>query len=523
MVLLLGCPDTPQQFKAPLQPKYVDDNPPQVAAQPALLRLTRAQYKNTVRDLVGVEPPVASLPEDGAIAGFDNNASTPVTPLMLEQMVDMARLVAAKADVEALSPCSEPSKACAEAFIMHVGQRAFRRPMAFGEAQRYLGIYDVTRGHGRGHIDGLRRVVETLLVSPNLWYRAELGYPPQGEQAAVRLTEYELAAKLSYLFWDSGPDDELMSLADSGELGQPDVLQAQARRLLQDERARPVQIRFFTQWLGLGPLKYLVKDPERFPSFSADFRVAMAEETRRFLEHTLFEGTPTLERLLTEPTTFANGIIASLYELPGLGGSAFQKVALDPDERGGLLTQPAWLAVHSHPDVSSPVHRGRWVRERLLCQTVPSPPGELVISPIPFDPDSTMRERLAQHATDPSCAGCHALLDPLGLAFEAYDSLGRHYTSRDSTGEVTGAGELDGPVGGPIELIDRLATSPQVGRCVATWWFRFALGRYETGADADSIDAAFAAMTAHGGDLHELFVALVSTDSFRYRARREAP
>jgi hypothetical protein len=206
----------------------------------------------------------------------------------------------------------------------------------------------------------------------------------------------------------------------------------------------------------------------------------------------------------------------------GPKGEGFERVSLDPKQRAGLLTQASLLAVNAKPNQSSPVHRGKFVRERLLCQPLPPPPNNVNIQPPDVDPKATTRQKFAQHSSDPYCAGCHKLMDPIGFGFESYDGIGQFRTKDhglpvDASGELTGTRDSDGKFDGAIELAARLGDSAEVRECVATQWFRFGYGHGEEKADSCAMSQLQDAFRAADYNVKELLVALTRTDAFRYR------
>jgi hypothetical protein len=253
----------------------------------------------------------------------------------------------------------------------------------------------------------------------------------------------------------------------------------------------------------------------------------MYQETVRFADRVVRLGDGKLATLLTAAYSYPEG--DELLGVYGVGPDAVGpdgKVALDPTQRAGLLTQPGVLAVYAHPDRSSPVHRGKWVRENLLCEKIPSPNGDVNMTLPPPTEGLTTQEIVRQHRERPECAGCHNLMDPLGFPLENFDSIGAWRLEEngvpvDPGGELVGTRDIDGTFTGPIAMAERLADSEQVRDCVATQWFRFGLGRERGSADACSVREAVELLDAADGDIKALLVALVTSDAFRYRAAEE--
>jgi hypothetical protein len=319
------------------------------------------------------------------------------------------------------------------------------------------------------------------------------------------------------------PDEALFQDAQSGALADPKTLEAEARRMLADPRAADAVRAFHEQWLELEGLDTVSKDPAYYPSFDDSLRASMRTEAETFFERVVLEDGH-LSTLLTAPFSYVNADMAAFYGVTA-PSKAWSKVQLSSTQRAGLLTLPALLATHAKPNQSSPVYRGKFVREALLCQPLPPPPPDLTIVPPDPDPSATTKQQFAQHSKDPACASCHQLMDPLGFGFEHYDGIGRYRTNDgnfpvDSTGEVLQTEDADGPFDGAVELAQRLAESDQVRDCVARHWLRFALKRGEVG-DESSLTLAEKKFAESDYDIRELLVSIVLTHGFRYR--RSAP
>lgn len=501
-----------------------------------LRRLTRREYELTVRELLGVSTaPTETFPADAIAGGFDNNAALlNVSPLLAEKYMEAAEALATSAlgNLAVLLPCDPAAvgePACARQFAKSFGQRAYRRPLREDEIERLLRAYAAGSAQA-SFADGISLLIQTVLQAPAFLYRFELGTDPSARQGLVHLSQYELASRLSYLVWGSMPSDELFAAAAAGELNSAANLAAWARRMLNEPQARPALSDFYRQWLGLNALSDLRKDPALYPELDDSLRSAMDAELPAFVEHVLWSADRRLSSLLTAPIGFASGPLASLYGVQGTSSGSPSLVMLDPAQRVGVLTQAGVLAVHSLPNQSSPVARGKLVRERFFCQTPPPPPPDLNVTPPEVDLSKSTRERFAEHTASAACSVCHELMDPLGFAFESYDAIGR-YRERDgerpidTSGWVAKSADADGPFQNVRELADKLAASSEVQDCVATQWFRYAFGRHEGPADACSLANVEQAFTASGGDLIELLVALTQTESFRYRgaAQLEEP
>lgn len=493
-----------------------------------LRRLTRFEYRNAVADLLGVDvSPTADLPADEVTSSFDNNAAVlTVSALHAEKYVLISEALAksASADVRRLTGCDESAKGedvCAQAFAKSFGRRAFRRALSDAEEQQLLGAYAAGRTSG-SYAEGIEVMLRAVLQSPSFLYRLELSSAAD-TRAYVPLDAYELATRLSFLIWGSVPDDALLDAAEQGQLGSREQVAARARDMLRDPRSKRAVGHFFEQWTGVTRLDITSKSSSAFPTFTAEAKLGMAAELPAFIEHVLWQGDASLHALLTEPVAFVNAALAPIYGVTAPATPGF--VGLPAEQgRSGLLTQAAFLAVQGHPDQTSPVLRGKFVRAMLLCQPPPPPPADVDISLPPAGGGVTARERMSAHlAAGSSCSSCHALMDPIGLAFEGFDAVGQFRSTEngvtlDTSGEISGANEevLSGRFQNVRELAEKLASSQQVRACLATQWFRFASGRLEAPADNCSLGELSSAFAS--GNVLDLIVESTQTDAFWFRS-----
>ncbi|HWN69716.1 MAG TPA: DUF1592 domain-containing protein, partial [Haliangium sp.] len=476
-------------------------------------RLTQTEYNTTVFQLLGEDDyPANKFAPDEEANGFTNQASAlVVSPLLAEQYMTAAENMASEhaagiltKDLPACTGASVSPSGCdaaAETFIRNFGKKAFRRPLTEDEVQMHADLFAQGTALGAGSYDprvGLELVLQAMFQSPHFLYRVEFGRPETVEGDIVELTSYEMASRLSYLFWGTMPDAALFEAADRDELRTPEQIESQARRMLAAPRAREAVKNFHRQWLGLDEISTIAatgKDRTVYPDYSESMLPLLQEETERFLDYAIFEAGASVDDLYTAPYSMMNGELAEFYGIQGgPTGTAFERVDLDPTKYAGFLTQAGLLALHAKSDGSSPVHRGKFVRERLLCQTPPPPP-DVVPPPPTVDPTKTTREQYVQHEKDPACASCHQWMDPLGFGFEHFDALGRYRaTQNDLPIDATGAinfidePEVEGPFDGVVELAERLGQSSRVRECVSKQWFRYAYGRTETQADTCSMD-----------------------------------
>ncbi|MDX2056050.1 MAG: DUF1592 domain-containing protein [Polyangiaceae bacterium] len=494
-----------------------------------LRRLSAVEYRRSVQDALGVAADQIALPADETVGAFTANSVTPVTSLHIDNYDLAAKTLAQSVDLGRLEPCALTSKepACARSFIEKVGSALYRRPLSNNELDALLGVQTLGMT-GASFEAGLRLAVRAMLESPDFLYLVESPDP----KAPRRLAPHSLAARMSYFLTGTTPDAELSGVAGSGELARPEVLRAQAERLLASSGALPQLERFHLEWLGLRRLPELDKDLARFPSFTRALALAMQRETASFVDFVIQKSDATLATLFTAPFSVVEDPLLQVYGLAGSPGrDATRPIALNPSQRAGLLTQPGVLALHSHRDTTSPVHRGIFVLQNLLCQPLAPPPPGVSIPKLVAAPGTqlTKREILSQHEADPQCGGCHRLVDPIGLAFENYDALGA-YRSFDpdeqqpvnASVQITTGTDIDGAYANGLELTTRLSQSPALAQCVVKQWFRFALGRLEIPQDAKVLAQLEQRFTATDHDVRDLIRSIVLTDAFSQRPNRSA-
>jgi len=503
-------------------------------AHTALRRLTRFEYAQTVKDLLKVDPaPSNDIPADEVTSGYDNNSSVlTISSLHAEKYVLVSEALAKSAvqSLAAIDSCNTTTTsedACALAFAKSFGRRAFRRPTTAADEQALLAAYTAGRTDG-SYAEGIEVMIRAALQSPDFLFRLETTTPADAKVALVPLSQFELATRLSYLIWATGPDDALLDAAQSGALGSKAAVAAKAREMLADPKAKLAIANFFGQWSSTNRLPITSKNTTLFPSFTADMQAAMQRELPAFLDY-VFSGDHTLRTLLTAPVAFVSGPLAQLY-VPGsaMGGTTPVKLDLPAAQgRAGILTQAGFLAVQGHPDQTSPVLRGKFVRAMMLCDPPPPPPDDVNITLPTIDQGATARIRFAAHeSAGASCKGCHTLMDPIGLPFENFDAMGQFRTTDngqtiDASGEITeieGDPALEGEFVGVAEMAEKLAASQTVSDCMTTQWFRFAAGRFELDQDACSLGNMRRTFATSGGDLVELVVAMTQADDFWFRA-----
>jgi hypothetical protein len=494
-----------------------------------LRRLSNTEYRNTVSDLFANVPAVVSIvpaatsgfPSEPESLGFRNSGDYLTVPsLAAQKFLDAAEQIAETAAAASnFVTCANGTQdaACAQSFINSFGKQVYRRPLATDDTARYTALYQKAIASGYDFKTGIEWIVFAMLQSPQFLYRFELAATPAGSYA--RPSQYEIASRLSYIYLQSLPDAALFAAADKGELATQAQIEAQARRLLADPKGTRL-LDYFEQWLDVDTLPDMVRDGTVYPNLDSTLATLLQGETRAFAADLLTSG-GTFEALFTAPYTFANSALARHYGLSGPSGSSYEKV--DAPGRAGVLTQGMLLA-HDKATRTSIVRRGLKIRTDVLCQIVPAPPPDVDLSTL--DKTATgvsQRERLEQHRTVATCAGCHVLMDPIGVVFEGFDAVGRARTV-DETGmpvviasEVFNTQDANGPVANPTELGQKLAQSDQVRACYVTNNFRFFYGHEVEQADACSLARLLVDFKGTGYNLTELLVALTRTDAFLYR------
>ena len=410
--------------------------------------------------------------------------------------------------------------ACASDILSELARRAFRRPVTGEDVDRLLDFYE--QGVATGGFDGgIELALRRLLVSPEFLFRIvedPAGLPPGAPYA---LNDLELASRLSFFLWSSIPDDELLDAAVRGELRDPAVLRAQTRRMLADPRAQALVTNFAGQWLSLRNAAAVQPDEDLFPDFGEDLRQGFRRETEMLFDAILREDRSVVE-LLSADYTFLNERLAVHYGIPNVRGSHFRRVTLDDPGRGGLLGHGSILTVTSHANRTSPVVRGKWVLENILGTPPPPPPADVpALEATTAGRTLTMREAMEQHRANPVCASCHRVMDPLGLALEPFDAIGRRRTpnetrvAMDLSGVLPDGTVFDGPAGLKAALLahpDRFVTT------VTEKLLTYAIGRGVEHYDAPAVRAITRAAARDGYRLTTLILGVVESPPFRMRS-----
>ncbi len=495
------------------------------------LRINDWQFETTLRELfpfaLTVEPRL-----DSTVVG-DNLFSTypGANEVLASHTRDLVQLsedlaLEAAGHLDEMLPCDlgqTSEDECAAAFVRNFGEKAFRRPLSPDETQHFDDLYQELRS-GADALDfdlAIGGLVQAIVLSPETLYLLERGEPTADADVLV-LSNYEIASRLSYLLWNAPPDDVLLARAAAGELQESSVLRQEAERLLDDPRAEEAVGRFVGEWFGVSDKTFTDHAPEPLAT-------AWSEEVRRFVSHVVSSG-GALSELLDGTQTLVNQPLAEHYGLapnPSSGEDDWQLVTLPAERAAGLLTTAQFAAATSHNNATSIIHRGKAVRERLLCgQLAPPDPAFLDVElELPSDP--TVRDRMDARLGQATCGGCHALMDPIGIGMEDLDENGLFRSVYadgkpvDAEGQILGT-DLEPDFNGVVELASALAHSELFQTCAAEQWLRYAIGRRDLGEQHECIVQDLSTRAA-GGDasIAELLLGVVESESFIYRRAEE--
>ncbi len=455
--------------------------------------------------------PVESRPQHYA---FDNNAAAGlVSATLADAQLDAAEAVAGLAvlELERLSGCNPADDSCAEAFLRDFGARAWRRPLTEAQVQRLMSLLRAESDRS----EGFSLAIQAVLSSPYFVYRSEIGVD-QGD-GSYRLDAWEQAAAMSYFYWGTMPDAALFAAAAAGELEDKAGIQSQAERLLADPRARDTLATFAQQWLGVEAVRTTQKS-EEFPD---DVREAMLAEVGDFYTHVLLDSSGRLPELYTADYTIVNPTLAAWYGLESPGSDGVVANA----ERAGILGMGAVAATYAHSDQTSPIRRGLFIREALLCQSLGTPPANAASVPT-VDPNATTRERFSQHSADPFCAGCHQYIDEVGFGMERLDTVGRWREEEngfpiDAVGNMNDIEKLgnrmDHPYQSLPELGELLSASERVNACFSVQVMRFALGWDPEEDPLCAFDPQRQVLLDNDLDMRALLLSVPTSNAFRIR------
>jgi hypothetical protein len=506
----------------------VAENPPPF--QPAagmFRRLTRSQFRNAVRDVFAVDVDVTQLDSDSWNGNFAViGASTVVTSERgVEQYQAAIENAAAQvfADAERRSkflgctPSGAAGDSCLRGFVESMGRRAWRRALEADEVAALTELAATASTALESPVEGARWATVALFTSPNFLYRAELGTPSQA--GPLRFTGYETASRLAFLVWGSLPDATLLDAAVSGALDTAEGVRAAAERLLDAPAGREAVGAFAEEYMRLDRIGTQAKDATLFPEYGPALQAAMVRDMRGTWEAVTFDDGASALELFTTTKVVVNAELARVYGLDasGLDATTFQARSLPADgPRAGILGKAGLLSQFANQKTGSPTLRGKFMSEALLCEPIEPPPGDVdvTLDEPPVDQPMTRRQQLEMHRANPKCAGCHSMMDPLGLPLESFDAIGRYRTT-DRGLLIDPSGEFDGQaVADARGLGQAVAASTKVARCLVRKYYSFALGYEERDVDGSVVNALATSFETSGFKLRDLILDLVTHEAF---------
>ena len=506
---------------------------PGIPATSQLPRLTRAEYDKTVRDLLGIDitasAPSGMLAPD-TLGSVDQRAWDGFKMAADSLSKQVIATTTARAKV---TPCTTDNATCINQFVTTFGQRAFRRPLTTAEISKFTTLYTnrATLTQNGTFDQAIALIVKAFLMSPTFLTKAETSTAtPDGN--SYQLSSWEMASRLSYTLWGSMPDDTLFQAAQMNKLqSQADIL-AQAQRMVMDSKARAKVADFHTVYALQGDgtrWSEAAHDPALFPAFKTSMVPTLTAETAKFFDYITFDLKGTFQDLITKPVAFVDKDLAPVYGLTSTS-TTLTMVDLDPTQRAGVFTHAGFLASYSSYNRTSPILRGAFLEKQVLCRQIPAPPPDAAgtaLPPASADLNTNRKQVAAQtEVVGSACAGCHApLVNPAGYALESYDSIGQWQTAEkgtgapiDSTANVAiGANTV--AVTGPVDLMKKIAASPEAQNCYAQRMVTFAYERSLTNQDVCTVQMLAGKMNTSGYNIISLLTDLTQTQSFRYRVK----
>jgi hypothetical protein len=502
---------------------------PKADTTPARI-LTQKQYNNAIRDLFGEGLPQLGQSTVGS-GPFDNAVAAESSSVIMPELRSTAESVAAAVFEGGFDPGCDSSmsdRQCASHFVRTYGRRLFRRPVTAEGEQTLLELYDEIRAAetSGAHESALQAVLSAMLQMPRFLYRIEGG--ASRDQGRIALDGYEMASRLSFFLWNTIPDAQLLDAAEQGQLERKEGVRRAAERMLDDPRARQSISHMYTQILGLDRVPYLVKDPQMYGDFDQHIGELMRRETLAFLEEVIFERNGTVADLYQSDFTMLNGELARFYGIEGVSGEQFRPVELQSEQRGGLLTHGSFLAQYGKQRRTNPITRGVHVIRNALCWSLPDPPGNIPALEQDVSSGSSVREQLASHKS-PGCASCHKMIDPIGLAFESFDTTGQLRSTDTGGNPVNTHTELKTPWGqeialdGPGDLSAFIAESADSEICMTRDLFANAFARMPQ----DMADRCLVERLRGGGEdesvpIREMLVRITTSEMFRHKMNESA-
>jgi hypothetical protein len=503
-------------------------NPPAFAPAPgALRRLTRNQFRNAMKDVFGYDVNVNDLDADSFTANFASlGAATVVTSdrgaeqynTAVENAVNVVFSDATKrSQFIGCTPSGQSNDTCVRGYIQKLGLRAWRRPLETAELDRFVALAASASTTLGSATEGARWTTVALFSSPNFLYRPELG--AAGANGTLRLTATEVASRLAFLIWNSIPDQMLMDQATGGMLATADGIRTAATRMLNAAAGRESVGGFAEEYMRLDRIGTQAKDPSLFPEYGTNLQAAMVRDIRDTWASLAFDDQASFYDLFTTTKVVVNADLARLYgiDATGLTSTTFQTRSLPAGgTRSGVLTKAGLLSEFANQKYGSPTLRGKFIRESLMCLSIPPPPANVNTAVIdqPTDVPMTRRQRLQMHMTNDSCAACHKYMDPLGFPLENFDAIGKYRTT-DNGLPVDPSGDFDGVAVADANGLGVAASqSVTVAQCLVRKYYAYAVGHEERDVDGSVLNTLATAFKASGFKMRDLVLAAVTNDAF---------
>ncbi len=514
-----------------------------------LQRLSNVEYANTVRALlapVGDSSQVGkdvALPHESLASGFSTNilyqdgSEDYVNSINRWALEGAAFAVTNLPKLMGCTPKSAGEEtSCAASFVRAFGKRAFRRPLTTDETTALEALYAEARAANLSFKDAVETVVGGMLQSPQLMFRVEEGVGDVTDSGGKALSDYEVASRLSYMLWDSPPDDALFAAAEAGKLVVTTEIEKQVKRMLAEPEARPAMAAFEREWLNLELVASQIpadrKDTTMFPEYTPAAAKALEEGMNRFIEDSFFAGDHSMNRLFTSSVGFVNDDSAAIYGVDAPGGSDLVAVDLDPATRKGLLTQPGFTAGLGHQQTQASIIRGATIMDRILCMPSPPPPDSVdrTIKDLGADARVTYRQRVEMTVEENrDCSGCHFLIDSYGFLYENYNAIGAFQEQEgkfdlpvDASVEIAGTYDLDGKYDNGVAFAAKLGQSEQAAQCAVESLYRYTFGRNLVDEDGCAIAPLTDAFVAKKFDMHALLAEFAKSPAFRFRSAAAA-
>jgi hypothetical protein len=504
---------------------------PMPLSAPRVWRLTTAQRKNTLLDAFNFAgTSIDSYPADSR-ADISENADVADTLDVGDLLTTYYNTTAEEVSANVVTHSSDflgcavadlGTGTCLQDFLTKFGLKAWRRPLASDEITGLQGLYNTVVMESGAEL-GFTMVVQALILSPNFSFRTELGTSSSGQ---TPLTDYEVASALSYMLWDSPPDQALYDAAAAGMLHDPASIGAQVRRMFASSTRAPAALSsFVAQWLHTDGLLTVKKDPTLFPMWSAAVAQDLANEAQQFVSSVAFDPSSdhTFAALLTANFGFVSSATAGLYGVAApAAGAGLVKTNFDPSQRSGLLTLASWVAAVSNAGDTALPARGNFVRGALLCDATPPPPAAFTFDPSQITPNMTGRQKFTVHTKSSTCGACHNLFDGIGFALEDYDPIGRFRTT-DQGQTIDPTGSVPLPSGqtlqfaNAVDMMKEVASSPDFARCYASQYLRYATGRVSGEVSDCELETLAAAVGSAGNTIDSLPAAIAALPTFTQR------